>query len=386
MEAQEVPRMHTTGILPSQRIRDLIQAGRIMSLSPIEEPQIQPASLDLRLGATGFRIQASFLPGKDRPVDEKIGDLCMQTMDLSKPCLLEKGCVYLVPVMEELSLPPDVRARANPKSTTGRLDVFTRLITDFGAEFERVNLGYRGKLYVEIVPRTFSVMVKQGTRLNQLRFIRGSPSPSDTALDELHRAETLVYSAAGEAADITVSNGLWVSVDLKGSEREPIIAYRARKNSHVIDLSKVAFYNPDEFWEPIRGPRTDGLILNPDDFYILGSKELLRVPPKYAAEMVPIDPSVGEYRVHYAGFFDPGFGYGSGEVKGTRAVLEVRSHEVPFLLEDGQLVGRLQYERLLEAPAKMYGTNIGSAYQGQGLALSKQFARLPFPTGLTDRF
>jgi dCTP deaminase len=287
--------------------------------------------------------------------------------------------------MEELALPQDVRARANPKSTTGRLDVFTRLITDFGVEFERVGAGYKGKLFVEIVPRTFSVLVRQGTRLNQLRFIRGSPLSSDSILDELHRLETLVYLESGEAADITVAKGLWVSVDLRGSESEPTIAYRARRHAPLIDLARVAYYNPEEFWEPIKGPRSQGLILNPDDFYILASRELLRVPPKFAAEMVPIDPSVGEYRVHYAGFFDPGFGYGRGELKGTRAVLEVRSHEVPFLLEDGQLVGRLVYERLTEVPEKMYGMGIGSAYQGQGLALSKQFARLPFPAGLTGR-
>jgi dCTP deaminase len=385
-DIQEVPRAKTTGILPCQRIGDLIDTQRVIASAPIEDAQIQPASLDLRLGPIAYRIQASFLPGKDHTVDEKIRDLCMQTLDLTKPCLLERGCVYLVPVMEELALPSDVRARANPKSTTGRLDVFTRLITDFGAEFERVPVGYRGKLYVEIVPRTFSVLVAQGTRLNQLRFIRGFPAPSDSTLDALHRSETLVYSSTGEVADITVGNGLWVSVDLQGSEREKVVAYRARRNSHAIDLSRIAFYNPDEFWEPIRGPRSQGLILNPDDFYILGSKELLRVPPTYAAEMVPIDPSVGEYRVHYAGFFDPGFGYGNGELKGTRAVLEVRSHEVPFVLEDGQLVGRLQYEQLVDVPSKMYGTNIGSAYQGQGLALSKQFARLPFPTGLPERY
>lgn len=377
---------HTTGILPSQRLRDLIATGKITSPWPIDEAQIQPASLDLRLGSIGYRIQASFLPGKGYTVADKIGDLCMQEIDLSRPCLLERGCVYLVPVMEELALPSEVRARANPKSTTGRLDVFTRLICDSGVEFERVPVGYKGKLYVEIVPRTFSVFIRQGTRLNQLRFIRGSPAAPDSILDELHAAETLVYSASGEAADINVANGLWVSVDLKGTAQEPIIAYRARRNAPVVDLSKIAFYNPLEFWEPIRGPRAQGLILNPDDFYILGSKELLRVPPKFAAEMVPFDPSVGEYRVHYAGFFDPGFGYGQGEVKGTRAVLEVRSHEVPFLLEDGQRVGRLQYERLLDVPSKMYGSGIGSAYQSQGLALSKQFATLPFPTGLSERF
>ena len=386
-EPRNQQRARTTGILPSQRIRELIEAGKISASWPIEEAQIQPASLDLRLGSVGYRIQASFLPGRAYKVSDKMPDLCMQQFDLNHPCLLEKSCVYLVEVMEQLALPADVRARANPKSTTGRLDIFTRLISDGGVEFEKIPPGYKGKLYVEIVPRTFSVLIKQGTRLNQLRFIRGSPQQSDSELDELHRLETLAYSVTGEIADITVAKGLWLSVDLMGSTEEPTIAYRARRNAHVVDLSKVAAYNPLEFWEPIKGPRSPGLILNPDDFYILGSKELVRVPPFYAAEMVPFDPSVGEYRVHYAGFFDPGFGYGgAGELKGTRAVLEVRSHEVPFLLEDGQRVGRLQYERLVDVPEKMYGASIGSAYQSQGLALSKQFARIPFPTGLTERF
>lgn len=357
------------GLLPFQDIHDLIRGGLIRSASPFGEDQVQPASLDLRLGAVGYRVQASFLPG-DATVQERLADLQMHdTIDLARPCLLERGCVYIVPLHEELRLPPELAAKANPKSTTGRLDVFTRLITDRATEFDRVPAGYQGRLYVEIVPRTFSIVVREGTKLNQLRVYRGRPGLSDEELRALHAEMPLVFRD-DQPADAIIGDGLWVTIDLQGTGSGPV-GYRARPHG-LIDLARLAYYDPAEFWEPVYRSRRGSIILNPDDFYILASREQIRVPPDLAAEMVAYEPPIGEFRVHYAGFFDPGFGYGEG-IRGTRGVLEVRSHEVPFLLEDGQIVARLVYERLASPPERLYGTGIGSSYQHQGLTLSKQF-------------
>jgi dCTP deaminase len=365
----------TTGILPSQRISELIAHGRISASIPIEDDQIQPSSLDLRLGPVGYRMQASFLPGPKATVESRIKDLAMTKIDLTRPTVFEKGCVYLVPLMEQLNLTTELSAKANPKSTTGRLDIFTRLICDGGTEFERVPEGYKGTLYAEVVPRTFTIIVQAGVKLNQLRFVRGCPPPSDTTLQELDEQETLVYGAGDLPAEAQINRGLMVSLNLQGDPEHRLIGYRARQNTPAIDLLQKDHYDPEDFWDPMYEPRGRRIILNPDDFYILLSKEKVRIPPAYAAEMVAYDPSMGEFRIHYAGFFDPGFGYGASDVKGSHAVLEVRSHEVPFLIEDGQIVGRLIYERLLAHSDKIYGMGIGSSYQGQGLALSKQFKR-----------
>lgn len=365
----------TTGILPSQRISELIAHGRVAAATPIDDDQIQPSSLDLRLGPVGYRMQASFLPGPKATVDSRIKDLAMTKIDLTRPTVFEKGCVYLVPLMEHLNLTSEVSAKANPKSTTGRLDIFTRLICDGGTEFERVPEGYKGTLYAEVVPRTFTIIVQAGVKLNQLRFVRGCPPPSDTTLQELDEQETLVYGAGDLPAEAQINRGLMVSLNLQGDSEHRLIGYRAKQNTPAIDLLKKDHYDPEDFWDPMYEPRSRRIILNPDDFYILLSKEKVHIPPAYAAEMVAYDPSMGEFRIHYAGFFDPGFGYGASDVKGSHAVLEVRSHEVPFLIEDGQIVGRLIYERLLAHSDKIYGMGIGSSYQGQGLALSKQFKR-----------
>ena len=365
----------TTGILPSQRIREFIEHGKVAPETKVDEDQIQPSSLDLRLGTVAYRMQASFLPGLHSTVESKLADLMMTKIDLTRPTVFEKGCVYLVPLMERLSLPSDISGKANPKSTTGRLDIFTRLICDYGTEFERVPEGYKGTLYAEVVPRTFTVIVCEGVKLNQLRFIRGCPPPSDTKLEALDDQEILVYADQDLPKDALIRRGLRISLNLQGDRDRSLIGYRAKKNAPVIDLLRQNYYEPDDFWEPIATPKHKTIILNPDDFYILLSKEKLRIPPGYAAEMVAYDPSMGEFRIHYAGFFDPGFGYGASDVKGAHAVLEVRSHEVPFLIEDGQIVGRLIYERLLARSDKVYGMGIGSSYQGQGLALSKQFKR-----------
>jgi dCTP deaminase len=371
----------TTGIFPSQKIKNLIEDRKIYADINIEDAQIQPASMDLRLGAKAYRVQASILPGKDSTVEGKIKDLVMATIDLTQPAVFEKECVYIVPLIEQLNLPHDVSAKANPKSTTGRLDIFTRLICDRATEFERVPEGYKGPLYAEISPRTFTIILSKGARLNQLRFMRGRPRPSDTKIEELDIEENLVYAtsiddqteAEAEALEANIRNGLRISVNLKGDRNSNVIGYRAKKSPPAIDLMKIGHYDPEDFWDVIRSPKSQNLILHPNDFYILFSEQKVRIPNHYAAELVPYDPSIGEFRIHYAGFFDPGFGYGA--IKGTNAVLEVRSHDVPFLVEHDQTVGRLIYERLLAVPDKVYGADIGSSYQGQGLALSKQFRR-----------
>jgi dCTP deaminase len=367
------------GILPSQEIRKLLAIGGVHSAHEIPEAHVQPASLDLRLGATAYRVQASFLPGRHSTVADKLRDLTMSQLDLANAAVLEKGCVYIVPLMEELALPAEVTAKANPKSTTGRLDIFVRMITDHGVEFENVPAGYCGKLYAEIVPRTFTVAVKAGMRLNQIRFIYRNPPTDDDLLLDLDKVHGLVFEGEDTLVHAQVNRGLAFSINLKARQPGEILAYKARKNAPLIELDKVNYYDADQFWEQVRegssGFRGESLILDPGDFYILASKEKVRVPSNYAAEMVPFDPSVGEFRVHYAGFFDPGFGFGANDIKGTPAVLEVRAHEVPFLIEHGQIVGRLVYYPLLNPPDKIYGLGIGSSYQQQALTLSKQFKR-----------
>jgi dCTP deaminase len=383
-----------TGILPSQEIRELIGNGKIRSSVEISDDQIQPASMDLRLGNVAYRVQASFLPGRSSALSTKIAELKIAEYDLSRPTLLETNAVYVVPLIESLSLPRDIGGKANPKSTTGRLDIFTRLITDGGLEFEHVLKGYSGDLYVEIVPRTFPIVVAAGTKLNQLRFIRGNPPSTDGVLAQLAEREHLVYYDNGDGpaeavierglkkgvADqggdqqAIIDRGLRTTTDLEGSESSSIVAYKAKRHCPPVDLSKVRAYDAADFWIPIHSPNSKRVVLDPGDFYLMASKERFSVPPSYAAEMEPFDQSIGDFSVHYAGFFDPGFGYGaSGDIKGTKAVLEVRAHEVPILLEDRQIVGRLIYHRMADSPEKLYGQAIGSSYQKQGLALSKQF-------------
>lgn len=366
----------TTGILPSQEISNLIARGNISASPAVHPDHIQPASLDLRLGDMAHRVRASFLPGPNSTVADKIKELRMTRVDLTGAPVFEKDCVYIIPLVEELNLPENISGKANPKSTTGRLDIFTRLITDYGTEFDRVPPGYKGKLYAEVVSRTFTVAIRSGMRLSQLRFVQGNPVSSDRAIKGLDREAPLVYMDEEDVpSKARVERGLRITVNLEGSEPGEIIAYKAKRYAPAIELDKINHYATEEFWEVRHESAKKNLILEPGDFYILASRERVSVPPEYAAEMVPFDPSDGEFRIHYAGFFDPGFGYGSNDIKGTRAVLEVRAHEVPFLIEHGQLVGRLNYMPLLTRPAKIYGTNIGSSYQHQALTLSKQFKR-----------
>jgi dCTP deaminase len=371
----ETTQPRTTGILPSQEINNLIARGHISATPAIHPDHIQPASLDLRLGDIAHRVRASFLPGPGSTVESKIKNLRMARIDLTAAPILEKDCVYIIPLVEELNLPENISGKANPKSTTGRLDIFTRLITDYGTEFDRVPRGYKGRLYAEVVSRTFTVAIRAGMRLSQLRFVQGNPNTRDSTIKKLDEEQTLVYMDEESPVKAQLDRGLRITLNLEGAEPDEVIAYQAKRNAPVIELDKINHYSPAEFWESHRQSAGKGLILHPGDFYILASRERVRVPPDYAAEMVPFDASDGEFRIHYAGFFDPGFGYGSSDIKGTRAVLEVRAHEVPFLMEHGQLVGRLNYMPLLTRPDKIYGTGIGSSYQQQALTLSKQFRR-----------
>ena len=361
-----------TGVLPYQAIRQAIRDGVICGAPDILPDQLQPASIDLRLGPVAYRVRASFLPGGGRSVREKLDQFRMHEIDLTRGAVLERGCVYIVQLVEWLRLPSRISALANPKSSTGRLDIFTRLITDRASAFDRVEPGYQGPLYAEIAPRTFSILVREGSRLNQLRLRRGSPNSSGAALRSLHNAEKLV-TAAGDVPVTIIEDRIGVTLDLECTELG-LTGWRAKKHTDVIDIDRRAHYEVEDFWEPIHANPRYGLILDPDDFYILSTREFVKVPRDWAAEMVAYDTMVGEFRVHYAGFFDPGFGEGAGNE--SKAVLEVRSHEVPFLLEHGQLVGWLRYERLAQSPDRAYGEGIGSSYQRQGLALAKQF-KLP---------
>jgi dCTP deaminase len=398
---RSAPRRH--GILPYQRLKQLIAQQAIRADVPIQERQIQPASLDLRLGRKAYRLLSSFLPertdiqsrlslrqgsvqswGQD-VLDFYQSDLVMYEMDLRDGAILEKGHVYLVPLLESLALPKQLRARANPKSTTGRLDVFTRVITDLNTGFDEIRPGYQGPMYLEIVPRSFAIKVRTGLSLNQLRLIQGPATLSDQGILALHKADSLLYHNEAEkkaltAREVRTDRGLFLRVDLRGPDpdlktlgADAVVGYRAKKNSHVIDLSKIGHYAALDFWEPIRRHRNDSLLLEPEEFYILASKERIRVPPGYAAEMVAYEAACGELRTHYAGFFDPGFGYGRGELQGTQVVLEVRPHDVPFQIYDGQTFFKVVYESMQELPSQVYGAALGSSYQRQGLTLSKHF-------------
>ncbi len=360
--------------MPLERIQALQRRGVITSLLPLGEDQIQPASLDLRVGKCAYRIRASFLPGQGKKVFDQLETLKFDMIDLEgRGAILERGCVYVVPLLENLELPSSISAVANPKSSTGRLDIFTRLITDDSEVFDQVAQGYIGPLYAEISPRSFSVRVRTGSRLNQIRFRRWNSQQvnlnaiEDRELRSRHDATHLVDS------ELHLRHGLILRVALCGETPNQIIGYRAKKHTDPIDVDRVAAYELKDFWEPIPASNDKRLILDPGEFYILASQERLHIPPDLAAEMVPIDPSMGEFRVHYAGFFDPGFGYSPSGHPGARAVLEVRSHEVPFILEDGQVIGRLMFEKMAEAPQVLYGQAGSSNYQGQGLKLSKHF-------------
>lgn len=364
-----------SGILTYRLLRHLVETGVVRAEHPITTVQYQPASLDLRLGKVAYRIRSSFVPG-NLSVEDVLHDLQMYTIDLDANGILEKNQVYLVPLQESLYLPQSLRARANPKSTTGRLDMLTRVISDYNARFDDVQSGYCGKLYLEIVPKSFTVRVKPGLSLNQLRFIQGECLLDDQELSALYQRIPLLYDSADApiSRDIAcIQDGLLMRVDLQGEKNQGIIGYKARKNSDIIDLTRICFYQVNDFWERIQRQKNDQLILEPEEFHLLCSQEKVRIPPDYSAEMVAYDTGAGEFRVHYAGFFDPGFGYGNGDIPGTYAVLEVRSHDVPYRISHSQPFCKIQYAHNVERPEVVYGVDLDSNYQRQKLSLSKQF-------------
>jgi dCTP deaminase len=366
------------GLLPREKIELMQQRKMVWGQAEIEASQLQPASLDLRLGSRAFRVRASFLPGKERSVNDQLAALKSDEISLEgEGAVLERGCVYVIPLLEHLNLTESFSATANPKSSTGRLDIFTRLITDRSEIFDTVERGYEGPLYAEVSPRSFSVRVRRGSRLNQIRFRRWHPqqffSRTEFGVDDKDLRERHAKTALVDG-ELNLRGGLVVRIALSADSPENnFVGFRAQKHADIIDVDRVGVYEVGEFWEPLLERRDKKLILDPGEFYILASQEKLHIPPDLAAEMVPIDPAMGEFRVHYAGFFDPGFGFAPDGRPGSRAVLEVRSHEVPFILEDGQVIGRLVYEKMAAAPQLLYGQAGGSNYQGQGLKLSKHF-------------
>ncbi|MGD8427850.1 MAG: 2'-deoxycytidine 5'-triphosphate deaminase [Balneolaceae bacterium] len=391
--------LRTKGILPVQKLRILAEAGIVSNADgyPLEDDQFQPNSIDLRLGEKAYRVRCSFLP-ENESVDEKLDKLSQYEFSITEGAILEPNCVYIIPLLEELNLPShispqktlfngdgeetnyqiisaeDLSAKANPKSTTGRLDIFTRVITDYSHRFEEIRSGYKGRLYLEVVPKSFPVKVKTGHRLNQLRIRHGYTVLSDQDILRTHGADPLLFKEDGNAVavdDLKVNNGLFLSVNLHGREGE-IVGYKAKKHRDYIDLDKINYYEISEFWEPIYFQHENHLILEPEAFYIFASKERCRIPNHLAAEMIAYDTGSGELRTHYAGFFDSGFG-GRVEDKGARAVLEVRSHDVPFLIEDGQTFCSMKFEPNTEVPEFIYGDDIKSNYQGQELKLGKHF-------------
>jgi dCTP deaminase len=372
------------GVLPDRELRAAVAEGWIGAGTPIAEAQYQPASLDLRLGSIAYQLRASFLPYREsvqrrlQGEDPGDGDLVIDRLSLEQGATLQRGSVYLVPLLESLALPAGVRGRCNPKSTTGRLDIFTRVITDGTPRFDEIAAGYRGPLYLEVSPQSFPVRVRCGLSLNQLRLVQGTPVISDAGLAEIYRAQPLLYDDEDRPLPperVVFNDGLCMGVDLSGRGTGGIIGYRAQPNPPAIDLDRVDHYDAAEFWEPIKRPGREAYILEANRFYILVSKERIRVPPQFAAEMVVYDAGAGEIRTHYAGFFDPGFGYGDGSVLGTKVVMEVRAREVPFLVYDGQISFKVLFERLSGPPGRVYGVGLGSSYQHQTLTLSKQFRR-----------
>ncbi|MDD9860204.1 MAG: 2'-deoxycytidine 5'-triphosphate deaminase [Nitrospira sp.] len=388
------------GILPDTRLRDLIQRRAIHASHPISDLQIQPASIDLRLGTTAYRLRSSFLPeweephlcpdgegtpreGEQLPRYLAKDDLVMYQMDLTRGAILEKRNVYLVPLLEQLALPEDIRGRTNPRSSTGRLDIFTRVVTDLNVGFDEIRSGYCGPLYLEIVPRSFTIRVQTGQSLNQLRLMTGRPTVSDSELHTLHRSSKLLYhndddaraeSRPLSAQALRVKHGLSLRIDVCGTAScNHLVGYRAKKNSQVVDISRKGQYAALDFWEPIYRHPNNTLLLEPEEFYILASKERINVPAGYAAEIVAYEAAFGELRTHYAGFFDPGFGSDNGPRKGTQVVLEVRPHDVPFMIRDGQTFFKVVYEKMAALPERLYGALIESSYHRQGLTLSRHF-------------
>ena len=367
--------IETQGILPTRWLREAANDDVIFTERyKIPEANFQPATLDLRLGETAHRLRCSFLPDSSSVMD-KLLDLGMEEIDLRDGAILERNRPYLIPLIEEMRLPENIQAKTNPRSSTGRLDIFTRVITDHSHKFDEIKAGYQGRLYLEVVSRSFTIKVQTELSLNQLRLFKGDPRCQPGEVRQLHREQPVVLAHGGHNEQLSEpgdDNSINLGVDLIGHPSG--VGFRAKKNSNLLDLSKRSYYDPGDYWEPVVAEKTNRIVLEPEEFYLLTAAESVRVPPDYAVEMTAFDPSSGELRTHYAGFFDPGFGFGDdGKMAGVQPVMEVRAHDVPFMIEHGQKVCTLTYEKMLEAPDKLYGPKIGSSYQGEGLVLSGHF-------------
>jgi dCTP deaminase len=373
---EDINELQDSGILPSRWLRAAVQDEIIRSEKyRIQEQNFQPASLDLSLGEKAYSLQCSFLPFAST-VECKLPELTISEIDIRDGAILEKGRAYLIPLLEELRLPKGIRAKANPKSSTGRLDIFTRVITDFSDRFDEIPENYEGRMYLEVFSRSFTIKVQTRLSLNQLRLFKGDSGSRAGELQEVHQSKPIVFAGTGQPGQLTeptADNTIGLSVDLTGTADG--IGYRAKRNSALLDLSRTNHYHPGDFWEPVYADEDQRLILEPEEFYLLSSTESVGIPPEFAAEMTAYETSSGELRTHYAGFFDPGFGYGEdGRLGGVQPVLEVRAHDVPFMIGPGQKVCTLAFERMLEPPEDWYGPKVGSSYQEAGRILSKHFS------------
>lgn len=366
------------GVLPSQMLTEAISAGWLDAGEfKIPDALVQPASVDLRLGDRAYRLRCSFLPGGER-VDNRMKPLIVDELDLrGAGAVLEPNRPYLIPLLERLELPENVRAKANPKSSTGRLDVFTRVLSDGSFRFDEIRAGYHGRLFLEVVPLSFAVQVQQGLALNQLRLAVGRSTLTDEELRAEHAREPLLFDHGQALAEreLATADGLFVSLDLTGDEAARV-GYRAKRNTPKLIMSEIGTHEIDDYWEAVKSESGNRIVLEPERFYLLLSEEAVRVPPHLAAEMTAFDPTAGELRTHYAGFFDPGFGFSrDGTLTGSRAALEVRAHDVPFMIEHGQRVCKLTFDRMLAAPERLYGDDARSNYQGQLDTLGKHFRK-----------
>lgn len=366
-----------SGILPQQQLKTLVDEGQIKS-PPLDVDQLQPNSLDLRVGKIAYRARFSFLP-TDRPIATMLegSDLTLDTLDLDGPegAILETGKVYIIPLQESLALPAACKGTTNPKSSTGRLDILARVLVDRTSRFDEIPAGYAGPLYLEVVPRSFPVRMRKGDRLSQLRLAHGNWSQlTDDELRSEIEQHGLVCTDSGQpiAADqLSLDDGVFLTAHVTDPEVSTV-GYVARKCTPAVDLRRKD-HPPQPYWRGVSSAQDGaGIVLQPDEFYIFSSRERVVIPPHLCAEMVAYDSRSGELRTHYAGFFDSGFGYQCG---GARVVLEVRNLDVPFLLQDGQRLFRLQYFKNAACPEALYGSGETSHYQAQGLRLSKHFGQ-----------
>ncbi|MBI29421.1 MAG: 2'-deoxycytidine 5'-triphosphate deaminase [Pelagibacteraceae bacterium] len=356
------------GALAYQNYKFLIENNIINSNNRIPDESIQPASIDLRLGNFAYRVSSSFLT-INKTVEDRIKNFIIDKIDISQGHLFKKNQIYIVEVQESLNLDSKLSGKCNPKSSTGRLDILSRVISDYSSEYEVIKPGYKGKIYLEITSKTFNIVFTEGDKLSQLRLRKNNiVTTNDRELIGLHKLSPLLYNKNHKAIKPLINNGLKITAAVFNDD-EPI-AYKAKKDSPEIFFNKLRFHNKKDYWVSINKTKKNSLIIEPNEFYILKSKEKIKISRNLAAEMIPYDSEIGEFRAHYAGFFDPGFG---NEMKGSHAVLEIKTYEVPFAVEDGQIIARLIFEKLAEEPTKIYGEGIKSNYQNQGLALSKHF-------------